>query len=95
MYVCMCSIGITGWEKLGGLACFYATRILDDVISDFVMNSLRWAIPPQTIHDSVFFLLIWIRCCLGLLEDGESAFEVGFVVVGMVSYIFFFLLDWP
>lgn len=35
-----------------------------------------------------FFLLIWIRCCPGLLEDGENAFEVGFVVVRIVSYIF-------
>lgn len=31
------------------------------------------------------FFFIWIRCCLGLLEDGESAFEVGFGVVGIVS----------
>lgn len=36
----------------------------------------------------MFFFLIWIRCCLGFLEDGENAFEVGFVVVGIVSCIF-------
>lgn len=35
-----------------------------------------------------FFFLIWIRCCLGLLENGENAFEMGYVVVRIVSYIF-------
>lgn len=29
----------------------------------------------------MFFFLIWIQCCLGLLEDRESAVEVGYVVV--------------
>lgn len=46
------------------------------------MGLIRWS--------GCFFFLIWIQCCLGFLEDGEIAFEVGFVVVRIVSYIFQF-----
>lgn len=42
------------------------------------MGLIRWI--------GCFFFLIWIRCYPRLLEDGESAFEVGYVVVGIVSY---------